>query len=111
MASETAYAVYIHRRAEAELDALADEHDVDDPKERIFDAAACRQPKTHPCVEELAGFPGYLRIDGDGIRAICVHADNEVRVLLVDKRRVVYRRLETAVRRAADAEGGVVDGE
>lgn len=104
--SEASHRVMIHENAQRELDALARDYDVEDLTGRIKDAAACRQPKTHPTVSALSGYPGMVYVKGDGLRAICELVKPEFRVLLVDKRRVVYDRIETAVRRADDDAGG-----
>lgn len=106
--SEAAYKVLIHRRACDELESLATEHDTEKFKGRLRDAAGCRQPKTHACVENLAGYAGFFYVKGDGLRAICELVKPNLRVLLVDKRRVVYDRIETAIQRADDDAGGVI---
>ena len=98
--AEASYHVVTDPAAQRELDALAREFDTDGLRERIFEAATHRQPKTHPSVEALAGYPHLLKVRGDGIRAICELDKPEFRVLLVDKRRVVYDRLDVADARA-----------
>lgn len=98
--SEASHLVVIHRAADRELDALSQEFDTDDLEQRIRDAAANRQPKTHPCVEPLAGRPDLLKVKGVGLRAICELDKPEFRVLLVDKRTRVYDRIDVAAERS-----------
>lgn len=98
--SEAAYKVRVHRGADRELDALSQEFDTDDLEDKIRGAAECRQPKTHTCVEPLAGYPELLKVRGVGLRAICKLQSPEFWVLLVDKRTRVYDRLDVAVDRA-----------
>jgi len=101
--SEATYQVLVTPGADRELDALSQEFDTDGLETRIRDAAACRQPKNHSCVDTVVGRPGLLKVRGVGLRAICELDPPEFRVLLVDKRKRVYDRLDTAEERAGGA--------
>ena len=99
------YSVVIHRRALDELQAFDSDvgHDL---RERVLDAATERQPKSHPCVEQIESYEPLLRVKGDGVRAIVALDPPTLLVLLVDTRRVVYDRLDVALARLADASAG-----
>lgn len=99
-ADSVGYRVMIHQGALRELQTI-DPEVARDLRERVLDAATHRQPKTLPCVGQLAGYPHLLKVRGDGVRAICRLVEPELQVLLVGKRRTVYERLDVAERRAA----------
>lgn len=99
--------VHVHTRAKTELEQLRGEFDIDDLEARIRAVARERQPKNHPTVEALEGDDRLFRITGDGVRAVCALAKPSLLVLLVDKRRTVYKRLSVAQARLSDWEGGI----
>lgn len=103
MSETTSYDVTLHPGARRELEALS-RTVREQLVERIEAASEYRKPTDHPKVEPLSGVD-FVRIRYDIYRAVCELASPEFRVLLVDKRRVVYDRLDVAERRA-QAGGG-----
>lgn len=101
--SEAAYQVTAHPRAKAELDGI-------NPdaaaliRRYIREASRMAKPTDHRKVDQLTGFDDLLKVKIRGYRAICRLDKPEFRLLLVDKRRVVYDRLDVAEER------GGVDG-
>lgn len=96
------YDVEVHRRAQHELDAL---HDARRRElvTRVTEASQLKSPTRHACVDALRGYDGLLKVRVEGYRAICVLDSPVFRVLLVDKRKRVYDRLDVAIERREHA--------
>lgn len=103
--SQPAYRIRVHVRPQHELDRLREDHGpdvVDELTDRIAVASEHRQPSTAQKVKHAQGFDDLLIARGDGVRAVCRLAKPEFQVLLVDKRRTVYDRLDVAAQRAEE---------
>lgn len=99
MSEAASYDLRVHPRARAELRQF-DGHVVDALTDELVEVAQERQPSSHPSVKHVEGSTDFLRVKVDGVRAICRLHKPEFRVLLVDKRRAVYDRLDVAAERS-----------
>lgn len=101
--SEASYLVRFHRAAERELDGL-EAPGAEDLHDRIYQASKCREPTSHRKVKHLEGGHGLVAVRAEGCRAICELVSPEFRVLLVDKRRTVYDRIDVAIQRGENVD-------
>lgn len=89
----------IHTRAQAELSKLHPESE-DELLRMVSEACKHRNPADHPRCDYLQGYDDLMKVRIEGYRAICTLQPPMFLVLLVDKRRTVYDRLDVAVKRA-----------
>jgi len=97
--SKAEYTVQIHVRAQKEL-RKAHDHASDIIVDTLKTAAERRSPTRHPNIDSLeADEADLLSVHADEYRAIVAFEKPTLYVLLIERRRRVYDRLDTAVER------------
>lgn len=97
---QPSYDIQVHRRARDELNKLPD-HPAEQLRQRITAASKQPEPSNHPKVQHLGHGEGLLGVRAEGARAIIRVEKPDLLVLLVDKRRRVYDRIDVAQDREA----------
>lgn len=100
MSADAAYDAEIHEEARRELDGVP-HVEAQLLRDRIRAMARLPEPHTHRKAKELSGdeFEGLLSVRAGKWRALCYLDKPALRVVVVEKRKRVYDRIDAAQRR------------